>query len=176
MSPDSIKSILTPEPPEPFLRRLWVYRTLMLLATGTLLLDQLSKALVRKHLAFNSYGPGEQIEVIRGFFNIVHVGNTGAAWSILTGRSVLLAVIAALTLVSIFVWRKTLMLKRPLVQLAFGLLCGGILGNLIDRLRFGHVIDFLDFHFGSYVYPTFNIADCGICIGVAFYLWHSLKS
>ena len=59
--------------------------------------------------------------------------------------------------------------------MAFGLLCGGILGNLVDRLLHGHVIDFLDFHFGSYVYPTFNVADSGICVGVILYIWHSLR-
>jgi signal peptidase II len=53
---------------------------------------------------------------------------------------------------------------------------GGIVGNLVDRLWHGHVIDFLDFHFGSYIYPTFNVADCGICVGVVIYLWHSLKN
>ena len=60
-------------------------------------------------------------------------------------------------------------------QIGFGLLCGGIAGNLLDRLRFGHVIDFVDLHFGSYIYPTFNVADAGICVGVVLYLWHSLR-
>jgi signal peptidase II len=60
------------------------------------------------------------------------------------------------------------------VQISFGLLCGGILGNLVDRLLDHHVIDFLDFHFGGYTYPTFNVADSGICVGVAIYLLHSL--
>ena len=54
--------------------------------------------------------------------------------------------------------------------------CGGITGNLLDRLLHGHVIDFIDLHFGSYVYPTFNIADSGICVGVILYLWQSLRA
>ncbi len=61
------------------------------------------------------------------------------------------------------------------MQPAFGLLCGGILGNLVDRVRYGHVIDFLDLHFGHYIYPTFNVADSAICIGVFWYVLWSLR-
>ena len=61
------------------------------------------------------------------------------------------------------------------MQISFGLLCGGILGNLTDRIFRGHVIDFLDFHFGSYIFPTFNFADSCICVGVAIYLLYSLR-
>src|SRR5690606_10027636 len=96
-------------------------------------------------------------------------------WSILTGKSTLLAIIAIATLAGIYIWRRALALRDRLAQIAFGLLCGGIIGNLIDRLQHGHVVDFLDFHFGSYIYPTFNVADAGICVGVFFYIWHSLK-
>jgi len=174
VSPDSIKSILKVEPPEPLLRRVSSYWLLLALAIGTLVLDQLSKLWVSMRLPFGTYGPPDAIPVISGFFNIIHVGNTGAAWSILTGRSVLLAAVAGLTLVAIFIWRRALGLKDRWVQVAFGLLCGGIIGNLIDRIYLGYVIDFVDLHFGSYTYPTFNIADSGICIGVGLYLWHSL--
>ena len=84
-------------------------------------------------------------------------------------------VLAALTLVAIAFGRHALGLRARLVQVSFGLLCGGIAGNLTDRLRFGHVIDFLDFHFGSYIYPTFNVADSAICVGVFLYIGWSLK-
>lgn len=174
MSPDSIKSIIKVEPPEPLLRRVASYKTLWALGTLTLVLDQLSKYWVCLRLPFGTYGPPDAIPVIDGFFNIIHVGNTGAAWSMLSGRSVLLAAIAAITLVAIYIWRKALCLKEGTVQIAFGLLCGGIIGNLVDRLHFGYVVDFIDLHFGSYIYPTFNVADSGICVGVVIYLWHSL--
>jgi signal peptidase II len=104
------------------------------------------------------------------------VGNTGAAWSLFAGKSTLLALLALTTLLAIFLWRRSLGLRLLPVQISFGLLCGGIVGNLLDRLVYGHVIDFLDFHFGSYVYPTFNIADSGICVGVGIYLWYSFKN
>jgi signal peptidase II len=83
--------------------------------------------------------------------------------------------LAVATLVAIYAWRRQLGLRLLPVQISFGLLCGGITGNLLDRLLHGHVIDFLDFHFGSYVYPTFNVADSGICVGVVIYLLHSLR-
>ncbi len=174
MSPESYKSIVNVEPPPPLLRRIAAYRLLILCLLAVLALDQASKAWIRARLPYPTYGRPGAIEVIPGFFDIIHVGNTGAAWSMLTGHSGLLAALAALSLVAIFYWRKALALKIPSVQISFGLMCGGIAGNLIDRVLFGHVVDFLDFHFGSFVYPTFNIADSGICVGVALYLWHSL--
>lgn len=150
------------------------YRTLILLALGVFALDQATKFWIIARLPLGSYGPYNSITVIPDFFYLVHVGNTGAAWSLLTGKSSLLAFVAIATLVSIYLWRKALGLRDRLAQVAFGLLCGGIIGNLVDRIQHQHVVDFLDFHFGSYVYPTFNVADSGICVGVVLYLWHSL--
>ena len=157
-------------------RRLLAYKWLLLLAAFVVVADQLSKAWIARRLPFGTYLEADgAIAVIPGFFNLVHVGNTGAAWSLFTGRSVLLAALAAATLVAIFLGRRALGLHETIAQICFGLLCGGILGNLLDRIRHGHVIDFLDFHFGSYPYPTFNLADSGICVGVALYLFHSLR-
>jgi signal peptidase II len=158
------------------LPRLFAYRRLLVVAAFVLIGDQATKALVAARLPFGTYGEENgAVTVIRDFFYIVHVGNTGAAWSMFTGQSVILATLALATLAGIFLWRKALGLRDLSSQLGFGLLCGGIVGNVIDRLRHGHVIDFIDLHFGSYIYPTFNIADSGICIGVILYLWHSLR-
>ncbi len=143
---------------------------------SVLVLDQATKIWVKLRIPYGAWRPPEAIEVIRDFFYITHVGNTGAAWSILSGRSVLLASIAALTLVAIFFWRKALGLKDRLVQVSFGLLIGGIVGNLIDRIVYKHVVDFIDLHFGSYIYPTFNVADSAICVGVGLYMWHSFRT
>lgn len=144
------------------------------MAAAAFALDQGTKAAVNARLPLGSYGPNG-IPVIRGFFNIVHVGNTGAAWSMFSGRSTLLAVLAIATLVAIFIWRHELGLRRTIVQVFFGLLCGGTVGNLADRIIHQHVIDFLDFHFGTYIYPTFNVADACICIGVIGYILWSLR-
>jgi signal peptidase II len=141
-----------------------------------LVADQLTKAWISARLPVDDFGnPAGSVPVVAGFFYLVHRENTGAAWSLFTGRSVLLSLLAAGTLVAIFFGRRALGLRESAPQVAFGLLCGGILGNLVDRILHGHVIDFLDFHFGSYVYPTFNVADSGICVGVAIYLLHSLR-
>ncbi|MCE2863146.1 MAG: signal peptidase [Verrucomicrobiota bacterium] len=159
--------------------RLAAYRRFWRLAAIVLVLDQVTKLLVVAGLPYNalhSHAPGLGVDVIPGFLHLIHVGNTGAAWSILSGRSLLLAGLAAVTLAGIYFWRHSLGLREPAGQNAFGLLCGGVAGNLIDRLAHGHVIDFLDLHFGSYIYPTFNVADSGICVGVGLYLWHSLRA
>lgn len=163
------------QPPVPRLQRLLAYRLLLILLLAVFVLDQLSKAWIYARMPLGSYGPYAGIEVIPDFFYLVHVGNTGAAWSMFSGKSVFLALLACVTLLAIYVWRRALGLRARITQVAFGLLCGGILGNLVDRLLHGHVIDFLDFHFGSYVYPTFNVADSGICVGVILYIWHSLR-
>ncbi|HVW20142.1 MAG TPA: signal peptidase II [Opitutaceae bacterium] len=154
------------------LPRLLAYRWLLLIAAAVLALDQLTKAWIAARLPF---GTPAGITVVPGFFYLIHVGNTGAAWSLFTGRSVALAALAAATLVAIFLGRGALGLPAARAQVAFGLLCGGIAGNLVDRLVHGHVVDFLDFHFGSYVYPTFNVADSAICLGVGWYLCYSLR-
>ena len=162
-------------PPRPRLQRILAYRWLLALAAGVLVLDQATKAWICARLPYPTYGPPRHIAVIDDFFNLVNVGNTGAAWSLFSGRSTFLALLAVATLIAIFAWRRQLGLRLWTVQVSFGLLCGGIVGNLVDRLVHGHVIDFLDFHFGSYIYPTFNVADSGICVGVAIYLLHSLR-
>jgi len=161
------------------LARIRAYRLLLSLTGVIFVLDQLTKLWIAARIPFNPFhqhGGGNDIVVVRDFFYIIHVGNTGAAWSMFAGRSTALAVVAAATLVAIYYWRHTLGLRDRLTQVCFGLLCGGILGNLVDRLLHGHVIDFIDLHFGSYIYPTFNVADSGICVGVVLFIWLSLRS
>ena len=155
--------------------RLLAYRRLLLLAASVFVADQAAKAWIAARLPFGAYGP-RGIVVVRGFLNLVHVGNTGAAWSLFTGRSVLLAALAAATLAAIFICRRALGLRQPQAQTCFGLLCGGIVGNLSDRLFHGHVVDIIDVHFGAYIYPTFNLTDSGIFIGVVCFLILSLRS
>lgn len=159
--------------------RIRAYQLLIGLAAAVLLLDQLTKFWIAARVPFNplhAHGGGNDRVIVRGFFYLIHVGNTGAAWSLFSGRSVMLALLAVVTLFAIFWSRHALGLRERLAQVSFGLLCGGIMGNLVDRLLHGHVIDFLDLHFGSYIYPTFNIADSGICVGVILFLWQSLRA
>jgi signal peptidase II len=180
-SPDSLsnetpqRKTATPQVAVSRWERLHAYQLLWWLALGVFALDQLTKAGISASLPYPTYDPPGAITVIDGFFYIVHVGNTGAAWSLFAGQTTMLALLALITLGSIYYWRRALELKTRTVQFAFGLLCGGIIGNLVDRVLHGHVIDFLDFHFGDYVYPTFNVADMGICVGVGLYVIHSLR-
>lgn len=167
----------SPAVPASLGERIGRYRVLLALAFLLFAADQATKLWIIHRLPFGTYGEATgAIPIIPGFCYFVHVGNTGAAWSMFSGKSVLLASLAAATLVAIFYWRKALGLHDRLTQVAFGLLCGGIVGNLADRLAHKHVIDFIDLHFGTYVYPTFNVADSGICIGVILYLWQSLRA
>jgi signal peptidase II len=157
--------------------RILAYRWLLLVAAAVLAADRLTKAWIVARLPFGTIPEGDgAIPVIRGFFYLVHVGNTGAAWSLFMGRSPVLAAVAIATLAAIFLWRRALGLRGAGTQVCFGLICGGILGNLIDRIVHHHVIDFIDLHFGSYIYPTFNVADAGICVGVGLYVILSLRS
>jgi len=163
----------------PVTERMRAYRLLLSLAVAIFVSDQVTKLWIAARVPFNpmhAHGGDFDIEVIRGFFYLIHVGNTGAAWSMFSGQSALLALLAAGTLVAIYFWRHALGLKERIAQVGFGLLCGGITGNLVDRILHGHVIDFVDLHFGSYVYPTFNVADSAICVGVFLYIWESLRS
>ncbi|PXA03949.1 signal peptidase II [Coraliomargarita sinensis] len=154
------------------------YKLLLITASVIFLLDQLSKAWIFNNLPLDSYFYPDSIQVIEGFFYIVHIGNEGAAWGMLSGQSGWLALFALLALFVIYKVRHSLELHRRIMQVSFGLLIGGIIGNLIDRLVHGHVIDFLDFHFPFQIpwimptgrYPSFNIADCGIVVGVVIYI------
>ena len=149
------------------------YLRLYLTALIVFLADQASKLWIFNNLDMDT----GRIVVVEGFFQIIHVGNEGAAWGILSGHSGILTVFALVALAAIFCFRKTLQLKQPLIQWLFGLISGGILGNTADRMIHGHVIDFLDFRFPFEIpillpygrYPAFNIADCAIVIGVLSY-------
>lgn len=166
------------------LGRISSYKLLFTTTAILFLLDQITKAWIFNNLKLGSYFYPDSIRVIEDFFYIVHIGNEGAAWGMLSGYSGWLAVFAIVALYGIYTIRHTLELNRPVMQLSFGLLIGGIIGNLVDRLIHGHVIDFLDFHFPFQIplimptgrYPSFNIADCGIVIGVILYIGVSFFS
>ncbi len=124
----------------------------------------------RPDLPLGSYWPYGGIEIVPGFFYLAHVVNEGAAWGILKGFHYGFIVLAIAALGGIYYFRHSLLLYKKPSQIAFGLLCGGILGNLCDRLRWGFVVDFLDFHLPGYRWPAFNIADSAITVGVVLYI------
>ena len=142
---------------------------------GIIALDQVTKIWIVSKVPFNTYHDPAPISVIDGFFYIVHIGNRGSAWGLLETYPTLLIFFAIIVLVIIFIFRKELMFDNLIMQYAFGFLCGGIIGNLIDRLLRGHVVDFLDFHLlPDYRWPAFNIADMAICTGVFLYIGYNI--
>jgi signal peptidase II len=154
------------------------YKRLLIIALIVFVMDQVTKVWISNILPLDSYFYPDSVEVIKDFFYIVHIGNDGAAWGIFSGYGWLLAIFALIALASIYTFRHSLELHRKPMQYAFGLLVGGVLGNMLDRLLHGYVIDFLDFHLPFTIpwvlpegrYPAFNIADCGIVIGVFAYI------
>jgi signal peptidase II len=125
-----------------------------------LALDQVTKVIVEQRFYL-----GESIPVLP-FFSLTYVRNQGAAWGMLQGAHYFLAGFAVVALVVIGVfWRRLFGNDRRFLPLV-GVLFAGIIGNLIDRVRLGYVVDFLDFHWGSYHFPCFNVADSAICLSV----------
>lgn len=140
-------------------------RRIGLVALFIVWLDQTTKLLVLRSLGYT-----QEKVIIGGFFKLVHWANTGAAWSLFRGNNGLLAWVALLALVVLFLSRHHFDSRTLLGQIAFGLIFGGIIGNLIDRIFRGHVIDFLYFYLqgrgGEIGFPAFNVADSAICTGV----------
>jgi signal peptidase II len=146
-----------------------------LVALVVLCLDQLSKLAV-----LNFLGYADERVIIDGFFRLVHWGNTGAAWSMFRDRNTLLAGISLVAVVVLFLTRHHFDIHTSVGQVALGLIFGGIIGNLIDRLVHGHVVDFLYFYVNrrggtELGFPAFNIADSAICTGVGLMFLLSLR-
>ena len=135
-------------------------------------LDQLTKALVLKKLPLF-----KSVAVIPGFFSLTHVNNPGGAFGFLAQNGsvwrhwvFLAAAMVALSMILYFYHRTPK--NYPFLQLGLSLIFGGAIGNLIDRLRFGEVVDFLDFYIGHFHWPTFNVADSAVTIGVGIFILH----
>ncbi len=133
-----------------------------IIAFFVFLIDFLSKQLVTNLMKLN-----QDISIIPNFFSLNYVQNTGAAWSILKDQRILLLIITVIVLFLISKHLHKENLSKP-EEIAFGIILGGILGNLFDRLFYQYVIDFLSFNFFGYQYPIFNLADTFIVCGVIF--------
>ncbi len=141
----------------------WV-RFFLIVAAG-LLADQASKLYVDKAMRLH-----QSIPVLDGLFNLTYLRNRGAAFSFLSNASWRLPFFIAVTLVAavvIVVALKRMRDEQRLAQASLAMIFSGAVGNLIDRIRLGEVIDFLDVYWKSYHWPAFNVADSLICVGVA---------
>jgi signal peptidase II len=153
-------------------RKYWV---LSIFCFGILLLDQWTKCLIVQKLTLY-----QRVEVIQGFFNIIHVRNTGGAFGIFGGEkgglgSILFVVVSLIAIGSLVFLFIKLGENEKTLALSFSLVLSGAIGNLIDRLRYGEVIDFLDFYLSSTHWPAFNVADSAICIGIGLMALELLK-
>lgn len=148
------------------------YSRLVIIAGGIILLDQVTKEAVLRTIPLNT-----TIPIIGGFFNLTHIYNPGGAFGLManlspTLRSFIFLFISSLAVGLIFYFYKKTPTQYTWLAAAFALIFGGAIGNLIDRIRFGMVIDFLDVYLGNFHWPAFNVADSAISIGIAIFLYH----
>lgn len=133
--------------------------------------DQLSKAWI-----VSLFADRTPVLPLTGFFNLVRVGNYGMSFGLFNREgapgAIIFTVLALVIVAGLVVWLRRS--REPLLAIAIGLVIGGALGNVIDRLRWGAVVDFLDFHLGAWHWPAFNVADAAICIGVGLMIIDSL--
>lgn len=123
--------------------------------------------LYSKHLVINNMQPYQSIPIIEDVFHITYVYNYGAAFGILAGNTWFFILVTAAVIVGMIIFYKKLANQSMWVKCAFGMFAGGALGNLFDRIRFGKVVDFLDFRF----WPVFNFADVAIVVGTAIFVF-----
>ena len=150
------------------------YQRLALVAAAVVLIDQITKLVV-----LNTIPLYDSIPVVPGFFQLTHIQNPGGAFGLLAGRGAgvraavfLFASAVALCLIFVF-YRNTPITHRWLAT-GFSLIFGGAVGNLIDRVRFGRVVDFLDFSVAGHHWPAFNVADSAVTVGIGIFVFHLL--
>lgn len=150
------------------------YQKLAIISTIVVVLDQVTKLAVQKAIT-----PHHAIKVIPGFFNLTHVYNQGGAFGFAADqsamvRAVLFLFVSALALVFIFYFYKKTPDSYRMLATGFALIFGGAIGNLIDRIRIGSVVDFLFFYVRGWSWPTFNIADIALFVGMAIFVYYIL--
>ena len=138
-------------------REVWI-------ALGTLAVDQASKVAVSVFMS-----PGDSVEVLGTFFRLTYIHNPYAVFGIAVGPPKLYLLFSLFAL-GVVVW-AFIHAYRGLPRYALALVLGGALGNLLDRLRMGSVVDFLDFGVGRYRWPVFNVADSAVTVGIALLIW-----
>lgn len=140
---------------------------LLVIALATLILDQAVKYMVIQKMI-----EGQSIPIIPHIFHLTFVKNVGAAFGILANQILFFVFIGLLAVIAIVFFYSKLKPEHKLLRLALALQLGGALGNLIDRIRLGYVVDLFDFR----IWPVFNIADSAIVIGVVLLIWEILRN
>jgi signal peptidase II len=150
------------------------YVKLAWVAALVILVDQVSKALILNNLPIH-----QSVKVIEGLFDITHIRNPGGAFGLMANMSAATRMFVFLFLSSLAVGLLFYLYKKTpkthsFLATGFAMIFGGAIGNLIDRIRFGNVVDFLDFYIDKYHWPAFNIADSAITIGIFIFVFHLL--
>lgn len=135
----------------------------IVIAAVVVIADQLSKLLIQNVTSL------QDVEIIRDFFYLTYVKNTGAAWSLFSDMTGVLTLISAVA-VGVMLWYIITKKPKGLTLVAVALMAGGAAGNMIDRLFLQYVRDFLHFYIFGYDFPVFNIADIALCVGVGLLL------
>jgi len=148
------------------------YLYLVLIGGGTVILDQITKRIVQDKFELH-----ESLVVMEGFFSLTYILNPGAAFGFMADRSetfraVFFAIVSIIALTILIVFFRQTAASDTLSLIAISLLFGGAIGNMIDRVRLGEVVDFLDFYIDQYHWPAFNVADSAITIGVSIMMLH----
>ena len=143
---------------------------MIILTFLVLFLDIMSKVIVRHYLYLN-----DSIEVIRDFLRITYVRNTGAAWSIFDNNTLLVSIISGCIILGIIMYVNKNKPVNKLERTSYAFILGGAMGNFLNRVVDGYVIDFIDVQIFSYNYPIFNLADVFIVLGVFFLVIYTLK-
>jgi signal peptidase II len=142
------------------------------ISLAIVVLDQITKAIVAARIPLH-----DTIPVIRGFFDLTHVQNTGAAFGLFASlsspaRATTLTAVAGGVFLAVLAWSLTSPVTFTRLQTALALVLGGAVGNLIDRVRFQSVTDFLRFYVDRFEWPSFNVADSAISVGVVLLAWN----
>ena len=150
------------------------YRKLACVGGLIIIIDQITKAVILSFIPLY-----RSIAVVQGFFSLTHIQNPGGAFGFMSNQSssllnIIFLFVASLAICLVFYFYINTPKKYNLLSTGFALIFGGAIGNMIDRIRFGKVVDFLDFYIGDFHWPAFNVADSAITVGIVIFLFHLL--
>jgi signal peptidase II len=153
-------------------RRVWPLWAYYLVAAAVFVIDFVTKKIIERTMELN-----DRIGVLGHFFILTSIRNRGAAFGILQEQRWFFLLIT-IVVVAAIIWyfQRSYRTGRPLLMIALSMVLGGAVGNFLDRALYGQVVDFLQFNFGSYTFPIFNLADSGICIGVVLVIADAMLS
>jgi signal peptidase II len=150
------------------------YLKLTFVAGLVIIIDQITKAVILSSMPLYS-----SMDVVPGFFSLTHIHNPGVAFGFMSNQSssfinIIFLFVISLAICLIFYFYINTPKRYSLLSTGFALIFGGAIGNMIDRIRFGKVVDFLDFYIGNFHWPAFNVADSAITVGIIIFLFHLL--